>query len=42
MCQIEGMSGPDAAAALGMRTGTVYRRIHEARQALRAVLGEVG
>lgn len=40
MCQLEGISGPEAAAALGMRTGTVYRRIHEARAALRGVLGE--
>lgn len=38
MCQLEGVSGPEAAAALGMRTGSVYRRIHEARHALRAVL----
>lgn len=41
LCQLEGVSGPDAAEALGMRVGTVYRRIHEARHALRAVLGEV-
>lgn len=40
MCQLEGVSGPEAAAALGMRTGSVYRRIHEARHALRAVLDE--
>ncbi|HEY0838958.1 MAG TPA: RNA polymerase sigma factor [Vulgatibacter sp.] len=35
MCVIEGASGKDAAEALGVREGTLWRRLHEARTALR-------
>ena len=40
LCQLEGVSGPEAARALGIRPGTLYRRIHDARQRLRAAVGE--
>lgn len=40
MCDIEGISGVDAARALGVRPGTIWRRRHEARAALRSALGE--
>lgn len=41
LCVIEGASGKDAARALGIREGTLWRRLHEARTALRrAVDGE--
>lgn len=35
LCVIEGASGKQAAEALGVREGTVWRRLHEARTALR-------
>lgn len=35
LCVIEGASGKQAAAALGVPQGTVWRRLHEARAALR-------
>jgi RNA polymerase sigma-70 factor, ECF subfamily len=35
MCDLEEISGRDAANALGVRQGTVWRRVHEARRALR-------
>ncbi len=38
MCQLEGVPGPEAARVLGLRSGTLYRRIHEARKQLRAAL----
>lgn len=38
MCQLEGVPGPEAARVLGLRTGTLYRRIHEARARLRSAL----
>lgn len=38
MCQLEGVPGPEAARVLGLRSGTLYRRIHEARKRLRAAL----
>ena len=41
MCDLEDISGVDAAAVLGVRAGTLWRRLHEARKALRAALGEV-
>src|SRR5205814_1678289 len=37
-CEIEGLSGADAAKVLGVAEGTVFRRLHEARKALRAML----
>lgn len=38
MCELEGTSGVDAARALGVRKGTMWRRLHEARKALRKAL----
>lgn len=38
LCDVEGARGVDAARALGLREGTLYRRLHEARLALRAAL----
>ncbi len=35
LCEIEEVSGVDAARALGVRPGTVWRRLHEARVAIR-------
>ncbi|MEE2788000.1 MAG: RNA polymerase sigma factor [Myxococcota bacterium] len=40
LCQLEGISGPEAAQALGLRLGTLYRRIHEARKHLREAVGD--
>jgi RNA polymerase sigma factor (sigma-70 family) len=38
-CVIEGISGDDAARILGVRRGTVWRRVHEARELLRLQIG---
>jgi RNA polymerase sigma-70 factor, ECF subfamily len=38
LVDVEGMRGVDAAAALAVPEGTVWRRLHEARMALRAAL----
>jgi RNA polymerase sigma-70 factor, ECF subfamily len=38
MCDIEGMRGADVAEALDLPEGTVWRRLHDARKALRAKL----
>ncbi len=38
MCELEGVSGVDAAKVLDMREGTVWRLLHQARIALRAAL----
>jgi RNA polymerase sigma-70 factor (ECF subfamily) len=38
LCDLEDMSGVDAARALDVRAGTLWRRLHEARRALRAAL----
>ncbi|MBV8762309.1 MAG: RNA polymerase sigma factor [Deltaproteobacteria bacterium] len=38
LCVVEGVSGKDAAAALGMREGTLWRRLHEARTKLREAM----
>ena len=35
MCDIEDVPGVDAARVLGVRAGTLWRRLHEARRALR-------
>ncbi len=40
MCDLEGASGLDAARVLGVRPGTIWRWLHEARKALRSVLEE--
>lgn len=40
MCEIEEVSGVEAAKVLGLRPGTLWRRLHDARKALRAALGE--
>ncbi len=38
---LEGVSGPDVARLLGVREGTVWKRLHQARAQLRQLLGEV-
>jgi len=40
MCELEGVSGVDAAKVLGLREGTVWRLLYQARVALRASLAE--
>jgi RNA polymerase sigma-70 factor (ECF subfamily) len=40
MCVLEEVPAREAALALGVREGSVWRRVHEAREALRAALGE--
>ncbi len=42
MCDLEGIPGVEAARVLGVRPGTVWRRRHEARHALRDALKERG
>jgi RNA polymerase sigma-70 factor (ECF subfamily) len=38
LCDIEEVPGTEAAQALGVREGTLWRRLHQARRALRDVL----
>jgi RNA polymerase sigma factor (sigma-70 family) len=38
LCEIEEVPGVDVARALGLREGTVWRRLHDARKALRQAL----
>jgi RNA polymerase sigma-70 factor (ECF subfamily) len=38
LCEIEEVPGVEAARVLGLRAGTVWRRLHDARKALRAAL----
>jgi len=38
MCAIEGVAADEAARALGVARGTIWRRVHEARQVLRAAV----
>ncbi len=38
LCDVEGSRGIDVARALGIRPGTLYRRLHDARRALRSAL----
>lgn len=40
MCEIEEIPGTEAARALGLRPGTLWRRLHDARRRLRAALEE--
>ncbi|MCA9548154.1 MAG: RNA polymerase sigma factor [Myxococcales bacterium] len=40
LCRLEGVPGPEAAHLLGVPSGTLYRRLHEARQRLGAALAE--
>jgi RNA polymerase sigma-70 factor, ECF subfamily len=40
LCDLEGLEGKEAASALMVRTGTLRRRLHEARKALRAAVEE--
>jgi RNA polymerase sigma-70 factor (ECF subfamily) len=40
LCDFEGMKGVEAARVLGMPEGTLWRKLHEARQALRDALDE--
>lgn len=42
LIDLEGEKGKDAAAALGIPEGTLWRRVYHARQALRAALGAAG
>lgn len=42
MCDVEEVRGRDAAAALGVPEGTLYRRLHQARRALRSLLSGGG
>jgi len=38
MCEIEGVPGVEAARVLGVRPGTLWRRLHEARKTLAAAI----
>lgn len=38
LCDLEGVRGVDAARALGVRPGTMWRRLHDARKKLRTEL----
>lgn len=38
MCELEGAKGVDAARALGVRPGTMWRRLHDAKKRLRRAL----
>jgi RNA polymerase sigma-70 factor (ECF subfamily) len=42
MCELEGIRGVDAARVLGMREGTLWRKLHEARCRLREALERGG
>ncbi|HRI55229.1 MAG TPA: RNA polymerase sigma factor [Pseudomonadota bacterium] len=35
MCELEGVSGPEAARLLSIREGTLWRRLHDARKLIR-------
>lgn len=38
LCELEELPGTEAAAAVGVKPGTMWRRLHEARKALREML----
>ena len=40
MCELEDTRGKDAAAALGVPEGTIWRRLHDARRALKEAMQE--
>ena len=42
MCEIEDVPGSDAARALDVRVGTLWRRLHDARRALREAIDDGG
>jgi RNA polymerase sigma-70 factor (ECF subfamily) len=42
LCDIEDIAGVEAARILGVRAGTLWRRLHEARRALRASIEDGG
>ncbi len=42
MCDLEDVPGVEAARVLGVRAGTLWRRLHEARRALRDAIDEGG
>jgi RNA polymerase sigma-70 factor (ECF subfamily) len=42
MCDLEELAGADAALALGIPEGTLWRRLHDARKSLRSSLTEEG
>lgn len=42
LCDLEELSGVDVARALGIREGTLWRRLHDARKNLRAKMQEGG
>jgi RNA polymerase sigma-70 factor (ECF subfamily) len=42
MCDLEEIAGADAARALSIPEGTLWRRLHEARKSLRSSLGDEG
>lgn len=42
LCDVEDVPGVEAARILGVRPGTLYRRLHEARKALREALAVHG
>jgi RNA polymerase sigma-70 factor, ECF subfamily len=42
LCEIEDVPGVDAARALGVRAGTLWRRLHDARRALRDAIEPQG
>lgn len=42
LCDLEDIPGVEAARVLGVRAGTLWRRLHEARRALRAAIDDDG
>jgi len=42
LCELEGMKGVEVARVLGMREGTLWRKLHEARLRLRGELEREG
>jgi DNA-directed RNA polymerase specialized sigma24 family protein len=41
LCVVEEVPGKDAAEALGIREASLYRRLSDAREALRAAIEEL-